>query len=333
MRFDANPNYFRGPPKIPHVELRFIPDQNVMLAALRAHEIDLYFDVPPAQVAAARALPDILLATTSTLHWEHLNFNVRKPPLDERAVRLALCYGLDEAAIFHKIYHDLGRPAPTHFNPDFGWGDPAIVPFPYDPRKAGAMLEAAGWRLGADGVRAKAGVPLRFALSTVAGVKGREAIEVLLQAQWHAIGARVIVKNYPAAALFAPYGAGGLLALGKTDVSLFTWTDATPDPDDEAFIAPDRVPPAGENFSFYSNAEVGRLVHAGLATFDVPTRRRAYEQTQRILIRDVPEYVLNWLPETTASNADLHGVRPVPVGSDLWNVARWTFGAEAPTGR
>ncbi len=325
MRFDANPAYFRGAPKIPHVVLKFIPDQNTLLEQLRTHEIDLYFDVPPSQIDQVRSLKDVVIASTSTLHWEHLAFNTRKAPLDERAVRLALCYGLDEPTIFAKVYRSLGRPAPTHFNPDYGWGDPSIRYYPYDPGRARGLLEAAGWRLGQDGVRRKDGKPLAFVLSTVAGVKQREAIEVLLQSEWRALGAQVAIKNYPAATLFAPLGAGGLLDSGKTDVSLFTWANTTPDPDDETYIAPDRIPPAGQNVPFYQNAEVGRLVKAGLATYDVAARKRAYAGIARILIGDVPEYVLNWLPEITVSNVDLHGVRPVPVGSDLWNIADWTF--------
>ena len=331
MRFDANPHYFHGAPKIPHVVIRFIPDQNTLLAALRAHEIDLDFDVPPSQMPQVRALAGLRVATTSTLHWEHLTFNVARPPLDDRAVRLALCYGMDEAAIFHKVYRDLGRMAPTHFNPDFGWGDPAIRHYPYDVRKAGALLTAAGWLPGPGGIRRKNGKPLEFALSTVAGVKAREAIEIMLQNEWRAIGAEAIVKNYQAATIFAPFGSGGLLDTGKLDVAIFTWENATPDPDDEAYIAPASVPPAGQNVSFYRNPEIGRLVRAGLATYDVTARRKTYERTQQILIRDVPEYVLDWLPETTVANIDLQGVRPVPVGSDLWNVANWSFGS-GPTG-
>jgi peptide/nickel transport system substrate-binding protein len=332
MRFDANPAYFRGAPKIPHVVLKFVADQNTLLAALRAHEIDLYYSVPAAQFEQVRGLPGIRVRAGSTLHWEHLAFNVRRPPLDERSVRLALCYGLDEAALFKKIYRGLGRPAPTHFNPDFGWGDPAVGYYPYDPPKARALLEAAGWHLTPDGVRRKDGKRLTFALSTVAGVKQREACEVVLQNQWRALGADVIVKNYPAATLFAPSGAGGMLFGGKTDVSLFTWENTTPDPDDENYISPDRIPPAGQNVMAYRNPEIGRLVRAGLATFDVPTRKRVYARTQRILMHDVPEYVLDWLPEITAANDDLQGPGPVPVGSDLWNIANWTFrpGARGP---
>ena len=325
MRFDANPNYFRGPPKIPHVVLKFVPDQNTLVSELHAHELDVYYDVSLPQLERVRGIDGIQILTTSSLHWEHLAFNASHPPLDDRRVRLALCYDLDEDAIFAKIYHSLGRKAPTHFNPDFGWGDSSIRHYPFDPPKAAQLLEAAGWKLGADGLRRKDGIPLAFSISTVAGVKQREAIEVFLQNAWHALGADVTVKNYPAATLFAPKGAGGMLYGGKTDVSLFTWENVTPDPNDVNYISPDEFPPKGQNVTFYRNLEIGRLQRAGLATYDIPKRRVIYRRIQRILIDEVPEYVLDFLPEITASNVDLRGVRPEPIGSDLWNIADWSF--------
>ena len=326
MLFDANPRYFRGAPKIPRVVVRFIPDQNTLVSQLRTHEIDVYYDVSLQHIAQVKALEGVRVASTSTLHWEHLNFNVRVPPLDERAVRVALCRAIDERTIFHKVYGSLGRASPVHFNPEFGWGDPGVRYYPYDPRDAAAQLDAAGWRLGGDGIRSKNGKPLAFTLSTVAGVKQREAIEVLLQNAWHALGADVVVKNFPAATMFAPAAAGGVLFGGKTDVTIFTWQDVTPDPDDTAFSGPAQLPPNGENASFYTNPEVGRLEVAGVATYDPAKRKPIYAAIGRALIADVPEYVLDWLPEVAATNVDLHGVRPAPIGSDLWNVATWSYG-------
>jgi peptide/nickel transport system substrate-binding protein len=326
MRFDANPDYFAGKPKIAHVLVRFIPDQNTLLNALRTHEIDVDYGVPPVQVQQIQGFDGIKMAHVSTLHWEHLTFNTRRPPLDDRQVRLALAYATDVNAIYAKIYRSLGTQGPVHFNPDFGWVDPAIHYYPHDVKKAGELLDAAGWKLGPDGIRSKNGVPLAFAISTVAGVKQREAIEVLLQSEWREAGVDLTVKNYPAATLFAPFGAGGMLDTGKTDVSLFTWDNSLPDPDDETYISPNRLPPAGQNVSFYRNADIGTWQQAALRTYDVPTRKALYHKIQHVLIDQVPEYVLDWLPEITAVNVDLNGVRPVPVGSDFWNIASWSFG-------
>ena len=327
MRFDANPNYFRGKPKIAHAVLKFIPDQNTLLQQVRSHEIDLYYGISATQYDQVREIQGIALTQSSTLHWEHLNFNTQRPPLDDVRVRRALCMATDEETLYRKVYHGLGTRGPVHFNPAFEWGDKNIGYYPFDLKAAGAMLDAAGWKLAEDGKRYKDGQVLATTISTVAGAKTREAIEVLLQNWWREIGVDVSVKNFPAATLFAPKGAGGMLYGGKTDVTIFTWLNSTPDPDDTTYINPNRLPPIGQNVSFYQNADIGRWEEEGLSTFDSTKRRAAYLKIQHVLIDQVPEYVLNWQAEVDASNVDLIGVRPVPVGSDLWNIADWSYAA------
>jgi ABC-type transport system substrate-binding protein len=175
-------------------------------------------------------------------------------------------------------------------------------------------------------MRRKAGRPLELTISTVAGVKNRESIEVLLQSMWRALGVALTIKNAPGPILFAPAGAGGLLYGGKTQIALFAWDNLTPDPDDESTLGPNRLPPLGQNVSFFRDARIGRDQQAALGSYDAGFRRTKYLDVQRILLAQVPEYTLDWLPEIDAANVDLRGVRPVPVGSDFWNVATWRFG-------
>ncbi len=326
MRFDANPRYFRGPPKIPHVVLRFITDQNTMVSALRAHEVDLYYLVSTLQAPSVRTIPFTTFRQTPSLSYEHIVFNTKRPPVDDVRVRLALCYAFDVNELFRDVYHGLGGRTPTQFAPGMLGDDPSIRYYPYDPKRAAALLDAAGWKLAPDGMRYKNGEPLAFSLSTVAGVKLREELEVFLQTAWRDIGADVSVKNYPAPSFFAPMSEGGPLYSGKTDVSIYTSTKSWPDPDDQGEFAPDMLPPAGQNSSFFQNAEVGRLISAGLASYDPAVRGPIYRRIARIEIDNVPDYTLQWEPQIMSANVDLRGTEPNPIGSDLWNIADWTFG-------
>jgi peptide/nickel transport system substrate-binding protein len=327
MRFDANPHYFRGTPKIPHVVLKFIPDQNTMVSALRSHDVDLYYLVSTLQAPSVRTIPFTTFAETPSMNYEHLTFNTARPPLDDVRVRRALCYAFDEARVFRTVYHSLGGQNPTSFGPGMLGYDPSIHYYPYDPAKAAALLDAAGWKLGPDGIRMKNGVPFTFAISTSAGNKLREELEVILQNAWTAVGAQVTVKNYPASTFFAPKEEDGPLYSGRTDVSIYTDTHTAPDPDDESNFAPDQLPPAGQNTSFFRSAEAGRLIAAGLASYDPAVRAPIYRRLGRLQIDEVPMYTLQWEPQITSANIDLHGVEPNAVDSDLWNVASWTFGS------
>jgi peptide/nickel transport system substrate-binding protein len=280
------------------------------------------------QAPAVQTIPFTTFAQMPSLNYEHLTFNTRRPPLDDRRVRLALCYAIDENAIFRAVYHGLGGQGPTQFSPGMLGYDPTVRYYPYDPARAAALLDAAGWKLGPRGIRAKNGTPLAFAISTVAGVKVREELEVLLQSAWRAIGADVSVKNYPGSTFFTPMSEGGPLFSGHTDVSIYTSTHNWPDPDDEDSMAPNQLPPVGQNASFYQNAEIGRLIAAGLASNDPAVRAPLYRRISRLEIENVPIYTLQWEPQITSANVDLRGVRPNAVGSDLWNIASWTFSAK-----
>jgi ABC-type transport system substrate-binding protein len=135
----------------------------------------------------------------------------------------------------------------TYLNVDLpDWGDifprswaytPQPDPNAYDPAAARALLSAAGWEPGPDGIRQKDGKRLEVELRTVAGVMVRENAEVVIQQQLRAVGFDVEVHNAPANMLFAPFGAGGLLATGKFDLGIYAWTK-NPDPDDSDTPAP-----------------------------------------------------------------------------------------------
>lgn len=326
MRFDANPHYFRGAPKIPHVVLRFIPDQNTMVNEVRSHDVDVYYHVSTTQAPVVRSIPGTTFLSVPSFNYEALTFNTAKAPLDDVRVRLALCYGYDQRRVFETIYHGLGGQAPTQIGPGLLGYDPAIGYYPYDPRKAAALLDAAGWRLGPRGIRLKGRKTLQLEISSVAGDKIREELEVLLQSDWRALGIDVSVKNYAASLFFEPFQEGGPLYSGKTQVSIFTSTHSYPDPDIESSLAPDQVPPAGENFSRFRDAEVGRLIAAGLASNDAAVRVPIYRRLQQIMIDEVPTYTTSWEPQIMVGNVDLRGMAPNPIGSDLWNIADWRFG-------
>lgn len=324
LLFEANPNYFRGRPAIDRIELRIIPDTNTLLAQLRTHEIDFTSDLDPNQLAQVKRFDGVATQVVSSNGYRHLEFNTRRPPLDDARVRRALCYAFDPDLIYKKIYFGVGDRAPADQNPAGGWANPRVRYYPYDIARAQALLEEAGWKKGPDGVRVRSGQRLAVQISSVTGAHANEAIEVLLQEAWRAAGVDVSIKNFPGATLFAPIQSGGILETGKYDVALFSYF-RNPDPNDEQLIGPSSLPPKGLNVSFYADPEVGRLQKAGLRTLDERARHAAYDRIQEIIIRDVPIYTLLWVPLIAGFNAKLHGVAMSPNGVSTWNIDTWTL--------
>jgi peptide/nickel transport system substrate-binding protein len=320
---DANPEYFRGKPRIATIVVRIIPDLNTLLTQLRTHEIDFTDALDPNQVATARDA-GLTVVTPASNGFRHIEFNTARPPLDDARVRRALCQALDPRTMYRALFSSLGALAPLDQNPLGGWADPAVRYYATDLVAAGRTLDEAGWKLGADGIRRKDGRMLTIELSSVTGAKSNEQVEVALQQAWHAIGVRVAIKNVPGSLLFAPAADGGPLYGGRYDVALYSWI-RNPDPNDAQFFDTDQIPPHGNNTSFYRNAEVSRLEKAAVATFDERRRHAIYDRIQRILIRDVPIYTLLWIPIVAAFNPDLQGPSPTPTLNSFWNISRWSY--------
>jgi peptide/nickel transport system substrate-binding protein len=159
---------------------------------------------------------------------------------------------------------------------------------------------------------------------TVAGVITRQNAEVAIQQQLRAIGVDLQVHNGPANLLFAPLGAGGLLASGKFDLAIYAWTQF-PDPDASQTSGPESIPPHGANYSGVADAELGRLQAQARATYDRAQRKKLYARIERRLGEVLPYHTIVWRANVNAWNEDLHNVKPAQAVSDFWNVGSWTL--------
>jgi peptide/nickel transport system substrate-binding protein len=325
IELEANPDYFRGVPKIGRVIIRFLTNDNTMMIALRTNELDLGDRLNISTYTNLGSVPGMLPAINTQSYWEHLTFNTRHAPLDDVRVRQALCYGFDVREIFAKVAHGLGALGPTNQNPLTPWYNRKLADFPYDPARARRLLDEAGWSAGADGVRVKGGQRLSISLSFPVGNVTRDQTAVLLQQRWAQIGVETVIKTMPPSTFFAPAGLGGPFYGGKTDVAMSAWVNSYPDPTGRTFNSADFMPPHGDNLSFYADAELTRLEDEAASTPVFAQRKALYDRIQVIELRELPYYVLRWAEITDMRSVNLNGVRPPLVGSTFWNVADWTF--------
>ena len=320
----ANPYWYGGKPGLQRVTYRIVPSENTLLVALKTHELDYYFAAPEQQYNELKALPGVAVSAIPSAQFEMVAFNAGRAPLAELNVRRAVAMGIDWKTLARTVYLDVDL---------LDWGDvfprswaytAQPDPTPYDPERARALLEAAGWKRGSDGIRLRSGKRLELEFVTVAGVITRQNAQVVIQQQLRAIGVEVQVHNGPANLIFAPLGAGGLLAGGKFDLAIYAWTKS-PDPDDSQTAGPEYLPPNGGNYSRVADARLGELQHRANATYDQAARKALYAQVERRLGDVLPYHTLVWRANVDAWNDDLRGVKPAHAVSDFWNVGSWTL--------
>jgi peptide/nickel transport system substrate-binding protein len=307
------------------VVIRFLTSDNTMLIAIRSHELDEADRLNISTFTNLGTVDGMLPATNTQSFWEHLTFNTRRAPVDDRRVRLALCYAFDVRDLLAKVSHGLGALGPTNQNPRTPWYNRKLTSYPYDPVKAGRLLDDAGWKMGPDGVRVKARQRLAISLSFPAGNINRDQTGVLLQQRWKQIGVDTSIKTYPPSTFFAQAANGGPFYGGKNDVTLAAFVQAVPDPNGISVNTADAIPPHGNNLSFYDNPELTRLENDAASTPVFARRKALYDRIQEIELRELPYYTLRWSEITNMRSTHLDGVRPGIVGSTFWNVADWTF--------
>ncbi len=324
IEFRANANYWGPRPKLARIRYAIIPNENSLFVALQTHAIDLYWGAPEGQVRALRALDGVRVAAVPSYQFEQLTFNARRAPFDDVRVRQAAAYAIDWNTLSTRIYLNVDLPGVGDAFPGSWACDPSVTRYPLDPAKARALLDAAGWQPGPDGIRVRDGKRLEVEMATVTGIITRANAEVLVQQNLREIGMEVSVHNAPASLLFSSYAAGGIFASGRFDIGLYAF-DKVPDPDDTETIGPDRVPPGGANYSGVRDAEIGRLQAAGAAQYERAARKPIYAALQRRVQALVPFQTIVWRANVDAYDTDLHGFRPTPAVSDFWNAREWSI--------
>ena len=326
MVFVPNRDYYGDGPHLDRIVIKFILEDNALLFQLESGGIMGADNVPSGMLELLDNIDGIRQYRTPALFLEHLDLNCSRPPLDDPRVRRAISAAIDRELISEKIYGGLWIPAYSDEHPASPYHmDIGKEMNMYDPSRAGKLLGEAGWvdRDG-DGIREKDGKKLVLTLSTTTGRANRERTEVVLVEQLGKVGFDVRIKNYHPSVMFAGYDDRGILTRGEYHMALYAFM-APPDPSTkETSYSADFIPPEGQNYSYYRNEELTRLLAAGSAAVSFEERKRLYRDIMNILAREMPVVPLLWITLVDAMPENLDNYRPNPTQSqDTWNAAQW----------
>jgi peptide/nickel transport system substrate-binding protein len=318
-----NDGFFLGRPHLDKIAIRIIPDENTTINLLKTHAIDFMFQASPETYPALKSAPDVSLPFVNVNGYERMQLNTSHPVLADPRVRLAIACAIDKRQLVDTLVYGQMKEA-TEDIPDWLWAfDPGVRSYPYDPSRARDLLRQAGWSPGSDGMMRKNGEPLSLVMVTNNSNVTRRQASLQVQAMLHAVGIETEIKFYPGEVLFAPAGFGGILQLGKYDISLNGWY-AGIDPDDSAQYMCQNVPPSGYNYSRFCNPEMQAAESAALTHYDRASRKAAYARTQRVLSKYNPEIFFWWRRQMEPISVDFKGFDPNPV-VESWNAWQWTI--------
>jgi peptide/nickel transport system substrate-binding protein len=321
----ANEHYFGTGPYLERVVFRYIPDLTALFTQFQTGAVDYtgIQGITADHYNEAIKIPGRKVTAGPAAFCESITMNLGHPVLQDPAVRQALYYAIDKKSIIDAIYYGLPNPTES-FLPRQSWAfNPALPKQEHDPAKARDILDAAGWKPGAGGIREKNGARLAFTNSTTAGNHVREQAQELLQQGWREIGADMQIRNMPAAVIWGDY-----YNLSKYDSVMVGQDQMTgPDPDATSYYSSKAIPAkggAGQNTMQYANPKVDELLAQGATTLDQSKRAAIYKEMQTIVRSDLPMLPLFQYTVVEGTKAGLVGYQPsVYVASNCWNIGQW----------
>ena len=321
----ANPYYYRGKPKIERLDVRFVPDPNTAMNLLRTKEVAGYFsDLDYGNYPLLQQIPGVRVTRTPMNAVGALIFNTKDPLTSDARVRRALATAIDIPSMMQKTYR--GAVSTTNAGRGlFIWAhDPKAYPdVPYDPAGARALFDAAGWKLGADGMRRKDGKPLDVLLIIQAATPGDAVIGNAITQYEKAVGVGVTLKAFNVTQFVAPAGEGGPVYGGKFQMALYPFVNGD-DPDTTDQFSCATVPPRGYNKSRICDPRIDALLARGQRTYDIAQRKAIYAQMETILSQQMPIALLYQRPELDTFTDRLQH-QTTSLSTAWWNAGAWSL--------
>jgi peptide/nickel transport system substrate-binding protein len=254
----------------------------------------------------------------------YLAYNTRQPGLDDVQVRQALNHAVDRKVLIDDVLLGEGRPITSDILPDSWAFNPNVKSFDFDPNRARQMLDAAGWTVGAGGIRQKAGNSLKFTMWTNSGNKVREAVVTIAQQQLKDVGVDIEVQLQEFAAM--------INRINKLEFDMFVSGFVVgADPDNYDLWHSTRKPdPAtgkeGFNRAGFSTPELDRSIEQARTVpgCDQAQRKELYGPVQERVAEGAGWNFLFQQRTPVVNNKRVSGVEPTTYRRVNYNADKWS---------
>ena len=316
MVLKRNPHYWGKDaeggslPYLDAIDMRIVPDDATRILQLKAGEIAATEFVPYERVAELKKDPKLAVDLFPSTQITYVQLNARPKlidgtdnPLSNEKVRQALNYALNKPAIIQIVTHGLGTPmrsfvpSTTPLYADLG---PA---YPYDLKKAKALLAEAGY---------DKGFPLVAFIQ--AGKAADTSTLAAMQQMWAPLGVKLSIQQMDLATLDARYH--------KNDFQMRAgyWTNDIADPNEITnYFA--YYPNIENQFSGWRDPRTDKLFEQSQVEQDPAKRAAQYKEIQDIYVKAAPIFFLYESPFAVASRKEAKGWLQIPLGNYMFESA------------
>jgi peptide/nickel transport system substrate-binding protein len=292
VRLEAVTTSWRGRPNLDAVEIRSIPEASTRVASLRTGEAHIVESVPP-DLAQRLSRERGLQVVAETLGQVNLILlNTADPALSKKEVRQALNLAVDKNAIVEGIMRGYGVPTGQLVASNGNGHSSDIQPYPYDPVKAKAILDAAGVK------------DMMLTLHTTQGLQlnDREMTEAVA-GYLNAVGVKTQIQVLETAAFVQNYHGGGM------NPAFFIGWWYFPAMDGDFVYVWNQ---SGMKQSRFNNAKFDELYSASTKEMNPVKRTEILQSMARIFHEEAPGIMLLHPRQTYGVRQEVQGFVPRP---------------------
>ena len=273
MILTRNADYWEaGMPRFETVELRIMPEMSARLAALRAGDIDVVWELNPEDVRSLRDNPALRVESVATASWDGAIMNNSIAPFNDIRVRRAFHLAVDKRDVVELVLFGEGAPTHSPIPPTHPFFARDVAFDRADPAAARRLLREAGHP---NGVRVPLIIPV--------GRPVRERLGVTLQQLARPAGFEIEIQRVPFArysaevAGRAPFYIDGYFARPTLDTATYGFLHSRGS--------------WNERLWKYSNRDVDTALDAARLTGSAEQQRPHYLAMQRAMAADPPGYI------------------------------------------
>lgn len=313
-----SPNFYTQAGSLQSVEFRFFRDEATRLLALENGDAHIMGEISPTDARSLSNDPELNLFPINIAGQPlQLYMNTQQAPTDELAVRQALVYAINRAAIVDAVYGGFSPVAwgPVSTATDF-YNRGVVGVYDYNLDQARNLLQSVGYSdTDGDAILDRDGEPLMISLIQPPWGNVPEVVQ-FLQDQWRSLGIQVDVEQVPGYVALLDAAADG-------DYNLVSFDQPGLDPYilNQAYLSTSE-----DNWTGYENVELDSILLQASQESDRNERRLLYGRAQAIimeqsLILPIRDYVnLNGASaDVTGLTFDAYGWFPLLYGVSVIN--------------
>jgi ABC-type transport system substrate-binding protein len=279
VRLEAVGSHWGGAARLKNIVFRRLHDEDTLVRALLAGEVDFTSAVGQEQVGRLHGRGDVVVESQIGLNLAFLSINNERPPFGDARVRRALARAVDREGLVEALLGGHGEPARNPLPPQL-WGYATRTrELILDRPAARRLLAEAGLAAGIDTTLLVTQTPRPY-------LPAPRRLAERLRADLAEIGVRAELQE---TASWSDYV--GRATRGDYDLAVLGWQADTSDPNDflSALLASESI--GATNRSRYHSEAMDALLKQGRRGSDPGERAGAYREAQALFQRDMP-----WVP-------------------------------------